>query len=218
MKKLLNVLLLCVLLSGCLPEDEEKSEIIYVAFATVENPNATTKFFLVLDNDTKLYTAEIGELADPDLGHPKDGRRVFVNYNVLEPASANNIKLKNLVYVPISGMTNNTTERNDRYRLDMLYLGAGYLNVLMSHNFSSSLIDKLEILLIRKDSQEEGTAHFDLIYNNGGDSGTNFSMSPICFDLSPLKTTYPDSVKLVISTYEESPESPKIHTMKYKWQ
>ena len=222
MRKQLNILLLllfCVLLSGCLPDNEEKPETIYAVFATVENPNAMSKFYLVLDDSTKLYTAEVGELADSDFGYPKHGRRVFVHYNVLEPASANNIKLKNLIYVPISGITiNNTTERNDRHRLDMLYPGANYLNVLISHSLSSASSSEYDVLLIKKDSEEEGVAHFDLLYSNEGNSGHDFAMSPICFDLSSLRTTYPDSVKLVINTYEESSESPKVHTMKYKWQ
>ena len=221
MKKKLNLLLLlsfCVLCS-CSLENDDKREDIYVVFATVENPNATPKFYLVLDDGTKLYTAETGDLADPDQGYPKNGSRVLANYNVLKPASANNIRLRNLANIPIDSISgNNTAGRNDRYRLDMLYPGADFLNVLLSHNFTSSLIDKHNILLVQKDSQEEGTAYFDLIYSNGGDSGTDFSMSPMCFDLSPLKEIFPDSVTLVINTYETSAETPISYTMKYKWK
>jgi len=218
MKKLnlLLLLSLCVLCS-CSLENDDKQEEIYIAFATVENPNAAARFFLVLDDGTKLYTAETPDLANPDQGYPKDGSRILTNYNVLKPASSNNIRLINLANVPIDKISEeNTTKRNDRYRLDMLYPGGkDYLNVLISHNFSSSLIDKHDILLVQKDLQE---AHFDLIYSNGGDSGANFSMSPICFDLSSLKETFPDSVTLVINTYETSAETPKTYTMKYKFK
>ena len=222
MKKQLNVLLLlllCVLCSCSLDTDDNSPEKMYVAFATVENPNATPKFYLLLDDNTKLYTAETGELANPDQGYPQNGRRVFVSYEALEPATANNIKLRNLVYVPVNGIaTGNTTGRNDRYRLEMLYPGGtDFLNVLISHSFPTSSGNKHDILLIKKEYQEDA-AYFDLIYSNNENPGYDVIMSPICFDLSPLKENYPDSIKLVINTYAEGVESPKTYTMKYKWQ
>jgi uncharacterized protein (UPF0333 family) len=190
-----------------------------IAFATVENPNAAAKYYLLLDDGTKLYTEETNDILDPDQGYPKDGRRVFVSYNTIEPESANKIKLKNMAYATIGGISENyDIGRNDRHQLLMLYIGGGdYLNALVAHYLTSASNSKHEVALIMKDSEEEGTVYFDLIYSNKGNSGYDYAISPICFDLSSLKEIYADSVKIVINTYEESTTSKSYSTV-YKWQ
>ena len=219
MKKLLLLLLLLCALCSCSLDLDDKQEEAYVAFATVENPNATPKFHLLLDDGTKFYTAEVGELANPDEGYPKDGRRVLINYSIVKPESNINIKLRNLTNVPLGIISiENSSRRNDRHRLEMLYPGgADFLNVLMSHNYTSSTNVQHDILLVKKELRAD-EAEFDLIYSNNGDLGTEFGMSSISFDLSSLKEQYPDSIKLVVNTFETSAETPKAYTMKYKWK
>ncbi len=224
MNKHLRLLLLltfsCVFFSCSLEEDDEP-EVLTVAFAKVDNPGGRSKFHLILDDDKRLYTAETGDLVFPDLGYPQDGKRVFVSYNVLEPASANEIKLKNLLYVPISSIaTENSSGRNDRHQLEMLYVGADYLNVLLSNVLPVSDSNS-DVLLVEKGYEEAtNSLYFDLIYSNGGETGYGSTMIPVCFDLSSLKEVYQNQneVNLVISTYEKDGENPKLYTGKYKWQ
>ena len=215
MKKQLNLLLLLLLctLCSCLKTDDNRKD-TYMAFATVENPERIAQFYLILDDGTRLYTAETPKLTDPNQGYPADGKRVFVSYNELKPKT--DIKLLTLAGVAIKGISpENTTGRNDRHQLVMLAGGANFLNVLVGHNYSSFSNIQHDVILRKKEYRAD-EAEFDLIYSNKGDSGYEYGTSPFSFDLSPLKEQYPGEITLVINTYEQT--TPKAYTITYKWQ
>lgn len=211
-------LLLCSLLfASCSLEDKNKYPTIEMAFGVVENPNRLEKYYLNMDDGRKLYTQEVGE-TDPNQPNPGNGQRAFASFEVL---TGSNIKIMSLYYPSIDTITKEPEDslRYDAYGLDMLYPGGpDYLNIVLSCYYTPGADYKHNVLLIKKEESNGNEAHFDLVYSNGGDPGKNYSMLPFCFDLSPLKDEYADSIKLVINAYEKGMDNPKPYTFKYKWK
>ncbi len=216
---IISLLIYSLLFLSCsLENDDNETETISM-FGIVENPNQLAKYYLLTDDGTRLYTEKIGERTGSSIVNPKDSARVYAEYEMLSPSSANNIKIKSLISPPINEITEESSSRYDKYNLNIRYAGGpDYLNISISHYYTSWSNDyKHQLTLIKKEYKED-EAYFDLVYNNGGDPGKDYIVSPFCFDLSPLKTIYKDSLKIIINAYEKGENNPQSYTLKYKWK
>lgn len=227
--KVLKFLLLATsvfYLTACSLDDENKYETYTLSFGNVSNANTSAgTFLLTLDDGTRLYTKETGE---DYVVPPTNGTRVFATYVLLNEVSSDvydyNMKIKALTTVLIDSiLTVDTIIKdsigNNRWGKVLMYAGADYLNLVSAFYASEGSYTHKFYLVKDTITHNDNKVYLDLLYSNGGDNnGTISAEGVISFDLSSLKAEYPDSVNLVINTYQESPTTPETYPFTYKWK
>lgn len=223
MKKMFLVIMASVMLLSCLDHDEDLYKNNLVDIATVENPDQSTKFYLNLDNNERLWTS-VSELR---YFRPNDGQRVIANYVILSNTSDtsdydHDVRLINVYEILTKGIfrikpAEQDSIGNDQIEIKQLWVGSDYLNV----EFNYPGYNKIHYISLVSDSTKTYTdnkIHLEFRHNANGDYPSYSKWGMASFDLRSLKlNATSDSVDLVIHTNEYRTPQDFSYNLTYKF-
>lgn len=221
MKKLLFLMVL-VLLVAC-NRDNEVQENVVMKIATVENPSTSSNFYLRLDDNKRLWTAQ----SDLKYYRPVDGQRVIATYVVLtNKADSSNyqhdVKLKDVYEILTKGIFNIKPDEqdsigNDPLTLMDLWIGGDHLNIEFNYP-GYSKIHYINLVADSAKTYTDNKIHLELRHNANGDYPGYNIWGMASFDLKPLKLNAAgDSVNLVIHTREYRSPQNISYSLTYKF-
>lgn len=222
MKRFLIVLLFAPLLVACSDDMEMEPESI-VEFATVENPNQSTNFYLNQDDSVRLW------VVDNEIKYyrPKNEQRVLVDYSVLttKPSGSSyqhdvkindvyEILTKNIFYIHSSTQD---SIGNDLIGVTGMWIANDFLNV----EFVYPGYSQMHFINLVRDTTKtytDGKLHLEFRHNANGDY-PSFNISGIVsFNLKETRKAGVNSVDLMIHTKEYDSSNPdKYYDFKYKY-
>ncbi len=223
MKKLIFVIMASALLLSCNREDENAYENNLSDIATVENVEQSTKFFLNLDNNERLYTMA----SELRYFRPKDGQRVIANYVILSNKSDtssynHDVKLIDVYEILTKGIfrikpAQQDSIGNNQIEIRQMWIGSDYLNV----EFTYPGYDRIHFINLISDSTKTYTdnkIHLEFRHNANGDYPSISKWGMASFDLKSLQANaVNDSLQLVIHTKEYRSKVDNTYSMTYKF-
>ncbi len=221
--KVLKFFSVCVfsvlLMSGCIDDDKYAGK-HRVSIATVENADSTNVFFLRLDNDTLLWTAE----SNFNNYKPKTGQRVIANYTLLSDKRATglydyDVKLNDVYEVLTKGIFQITPDKQDSIGHDSIYvsemwIGSKYLNI----EFLYQGYNKTHFINLVADTAktyDDEKIHLEFRHNANNDYPMYNRWGIVSFDISSIQSTTVDSVNLVIHVNAPNQAAEELHELTY---
>ena len=217
---LFSVFVIAVLLmSGCIDDDKYAGS-YRVSIATVENADSTNVFFLRLDNDTLLWTAE----SNFTNYKPKTGQRIIANYSLLSDKRATglydyDVKLNDVYEVLTKGIFQISPDKQDSIGHDSIYvsemwIGSKFLNV----EFLYQGYNKTHFINLVSDTAktyDDEKIHLEFRHNANNDYPMNNRWGIVSFDISSIQSTTVDSVNLVIHVNVPNQAEEELYELTY---
>ena len=218
--KLFSVFVIAVLfMSGCIDEDKYAGS-YRVSIATVENADSTNVFFLRLDNDTLLWTAE----SNFTNYKPKTGQRIIANYSLLSDKRATglydyDVKLNDVYEVLTKGIFQISPDKQDSIGHDSIYvsemwIGSKFLNV----EFLYQGYNKTHFINLVSDTAktyDDEKIHLEFRHNANNDYPMHNRWGIVSFDISSIQSTTVDSVNLVIHVNVPNKAAEELYELTY---
>ena len=208
MKKLILLSVIIGLLSSCLDNNDNYYANTEVDIATVENPDSSTRFYLRLDNNIKLYCS----VSDIAYYRPKNGQRIIANYRILTNKSdtssyQHDIQLIEVYEVLTKKVLDIKPEQQDSIGNDVIsirymWIGSDYLNVEFNYP-GNNKVHFINLVWDISKSYDDGKMHYEFRHNANNDEPVRSNWGMASFDLSYLKmTNFVDSINIVVHTKE----------------
>lgn len=225
MKKMIVIICLAVFLISCTDKEDTYVDNSIVSVATVENPENLNNFYLILDNNERLYIS----VSDLKYYRPKDGQRIIAKYKILSSPRADEstykhgIQLLDSYEILTKDIYRIKPEEqdsigNDRINVRGLWIGNNFLNVEFDYpgnNRSHSI--NLVFDSLRNDT--DGKIHLEFRHNANGDYPSYSKWGIVSFRLNTLDvSSFTDSVKLVIHSNEFNKPDNQTYELTYRFE
>lgn len=193
-----------LVLTGCFKGDDNLEK-YWVNIATVKNPENKNEFFFKLDDNTLMWT-ETSIYRDYK---PVDGQRIIANYSILSDKTATgvydyDVKVNDVYEVLTKNIyavvpTTQDSIGNDSILVEdgSIWIGSHYLNVEFMYQ-GASKTHFINLVQDNSKTYNDGKIHLELRHNANNDVPMYNLRGIASFDLSPLKNSATDSVKLAI--------------------
>ncbi|MDP4276501.1 MAG: NigD-like C-terminal domain-containing protein [Bacteroidota bacterium] len=222
MKKIIRiipVLFLAVYLSSCLnTDDDNDNKVYYQLFATVAS-NSTTPTFKTDDGSTLVST---GTVDSDSSKFYKVGDRIFIRFTLGDTTASRTTKIYPITVVNYAKATVKDVQvvaadsadpyKNcNFYSLYALWLSADYMDVVVKTYISYNSLNTVE--LVRYKGQESNlqtdtvpAIHLEIRHNTPAVLKDSYVVRACSFDLSSLKTEFPNAVKfkLIVSWNDDN--------------
>ena len=163
-----------------------------VNLVTVKNPNLSSKFSFVLDNNL-LY--QVTQTADSTF-KPKDGQRIIASYNILSMAKADttsnrSVQLLDASLVLTKNIFNLTTATADSIGHDSItirdmWIGNDYLNIEFAY-LGNNKIHFINLVSDPTKVYTDGKVHLEFRHNGNSDLPTYYLKGLVSFNLKSLQ-------------------------------
>ena len=184
---------------SCSDDDGYSLGKFWIDIATVKTTESNSHYFR-LDDGSTLWPA-----AGYYTGHNlQEGERAIVNYTILSDSLSGFSHYVKVNWVdPVLtkkpaenlGNKNDSVYGTDPVRIESIWLGDGYLNILFQTNTSGSIKHFINLV---KNSDGEIPYTLEFRHNAYDDYPMKSASGIVCFDLSELPDTENETVKLTI--------------------
>lgn len=194
-----TLLSMSLLFNSCLDDDGYSLGKYWLGVATVESLDNNQHYFK-LDDGTSLWPA-----AGSYLGHNlNDGQRAWLNYTILSDSLSgfdHYVKINGVDPILTKKIAEDLGEKNDsvygtdQIKVDDIWIGDGYLNMIFAFNYGGT---KRHFVNLLPAGDEENVYQLEFRHNAYDDPPATSVPSIVCFDLSDLPDTEGKTVKLTI--------------------
>lgn len=222
MKRLFFLGLIIPLFIAC-NNDDSVSRKSYSHVATVENPSQSTRFFLNLDDSTRLWVAD----SYVNYYRPKNDQRVIANYSILSKkndtiAHDYDVVLNDVYEIltkPVFNITAETQDSigNDPVQIRRMWVANDHLTVEFSYP-GSAKVHFINLVFDASKSYSDNKVHLEFRHNANDDYPSFYMTGIASFNLKSIQVPNASSVDLVIHTKEYSGSSAdKTYNFTYKY-
>lgn len=221
MKRLIFLGLIIPLFIAC-NNDDSVSRKSYSRVATIENPSQSTKFFMNLDDSTKLWVAD----SYVNYYRPKNDQRVIANYSVIskkdDTAAHDYDVVLNDVYEiltkPVFNITAATQDSigNDPVQIRNMWVANNHLTVEFSYP-GQSKVHFINLVYDASRPITDNKVHLEFRHNDNNDYPSYYMTGIASFNLKSVQNPGATSVDLVIHTKEYNTSSDKTYNFTYKY-
>lgn len=210
MKKIIPILglMLTVAFTSCDDNDGYSLDKYWVSIATVDKiSDKSNDFYMILDDGSKLWPAA----TNLPYYNPKNGQRVIANYTILSDGNSrynHDVKLNNIYEVltkPIVELTSANADSigNDPLRVIDAWVGSDYLNIEFEYpGYNKRHMVNLVTSSLFDNSGDAVNLQFR--QNGYGDEQRYWNRGIVSFNLSKLKKEGQTSVKIKVSTTDQT--------------
>lgn len=195
----IGILGMSLLFNSCLDDDGYSLGKYWLGVATVESFDSNQHYFK-LDDGATLYPA-----AGSNLGHNlNEGQRVWLNYTILSDSQSgfdHYVKVNGVDPILTKKIAEDLGEENDaiygtdQVKVDDIWIGNGYLNMIFVFNYGGT---KKHLVNLLPAGDEENAYQVEFRHNAYNDPPQTAVPGIVCFDLSDLPDTEGETVKLTV--------------------
>ncbi len=221
MKRLFFLGLLIPLFIACNNDDSVNSR-SYSRVATVENPSQSTRFFLNLDDSTKLWVAD----SYVNYYRPKNDQRVIANYSIISKkndtvAHDYDVVLNDVYEIltkPVFNITPETQDSigNDPIQIRDMWVANDHLTVEFSYP-GYSKVHYINLVFDASKTYTDNKVHLEFRHNDNNDYPSFYMTGIASFNLKSVQNPGASSVELVIHTKEYNSSSDRSYNFTYKY-
>jgi hypothetical protein len=164
-----------------------------VDIATVRNPNSSSKFSFLLDNNQLMQITQ----TDVSTFIPKDGQRIIANFTLLTQTKVDSVynttvRLNDASTVLTKGIFNITPAKQDSIGHDSItirdmWIGNDFLNIEFAY-FGNNKTHYINLVSDASKVYTDGKTHLEFRHNGNGDAATYYLKGIVSFNLKSLQT------------------------------